>query len=74
MTPSISPYHVSVMVKPIADGSQVFQHGQYRGYVEKRNNWGIEWVSRPEHGEPRCFKSKVDAVRYLLIDEEEVTR
>lgn len=71
MTHSLSPYPASVTIKPIADGSQVFQHGRYRGYVEKRNNWGVEWVARPEEGECRVFKEKVKAVRYLLLDEEE---
>lgn len=66
MTHSLSPYPASVTIKPIADGSQVFQHGRYRGYVEKRNNWGVEWVARPEEGECRVFKEKVKAVRYLL--------
>ena len=70
MKHSLSPYPDSVRIKAICDGSQVFQHEQYRGYVEKRNNWGVEWIARPEHGVPRSFSNKVDAVKYLLIDEE----
>lgn len=70
MKHSISPYPASVRIKPICDGSQVFQHEQYRGTVEKRNNWGSDWLARPENGVARYFSSKVDAVRYLLIDEE----
>ena len=69
MKHSLSPYPDSVRIKPIVDGSQVFQFEQYKGYVEKRNNWGLEWVARPENGIARVFKNKVDAVEYLLIDD-----
>ena len=66
---SLSPYAENVRIKPIAEGSQVFQSDHYKGYVEKRANWGVEWVARPETGVARAFKNKVDAVQYLLIDE-----
>lgn len=68
---SISPYPDYVCIKPICDGAQVFQHEHYRGTVEKVENWGTQWLARPEQGTPRFFKGKVEAVQYLLIDEEE---
>lgn len=67
--PSISPYPANVSIKPIADGSHVFQAGQFKGSVEKRQNWGTDWLARPEHGVPRFFSTKTQAVFYLLHEE-----
>jgi hypothetical protein len=38
--------------------------------VERRSNWGDDWLARPKHGIARYFPNKVEAVKYLLIDEE----
>lgn len=55
-------------MKNTADGAQVFDGNKFKGEVQKVNNWGKDWLARPE--EPgkvnQFFSTKTDAVFYLL--------
>ncbi len=59
---SISPYPPYIVV----EGDKVFSHGKYRGYVDKINNWGTDFLARCEDGKPnQFFATKTLAVFYI---------
>lgn len=64
MRHSISPYPANVKVN---GASQVFKDGKYLGYVDKVQNWGTDFLARPEIGQDNAFfKTKTEAVLYLI--------
>ena len=60
---TISPYPTNVKVN---SARQVFRDGKYLGYIDKVENWGTDFLARPESGQNKFFKKQSDAVFYLL--------
>lgn len=63
MKHSISPYPENVTVNK---AGQVFLNGKYLGYVDKVNNWGTDFLARPEHKPNKFFTTKTEATRYIF--------
>ncbi len=61
---SISPYPANVTVK----GDNVFKDGKYLGYVDRVQNWGTDFLARPEDARRpnQFFNTKTRAVNYLI--------
>ena len=67
MRHSISPYPENVKIK----GDYVFMGGKFIGTVEKMQNWGKDFLARPEsynddYKKNAFFKTRTDATNYLL--------
>lgn len=45
---------------------QVFLDGKYLGYVDKVENWGANFLARPESGGNKFFASQTEAVLHIL--------
>jgi hypothetical protein len=59
---SISPYPANVRIK----GDQVFRDEKYLGYVDRVQNWGTDFLARPEQGGNKFFRTKTEAVFHIL--------
>lgn len=58
----ISPYPANVRIK----GDQVFRDGKYLGCVDRVQNWGTDFLARPEVGGNKFFATKTEAVFHIL--------
>lgn len=63
MKHSITPYPDNVRVN---QAGQVFLDGKYLGYVDKVQNWGCDYLARPETKPNRFFKTRTEAVEYII--------
>jgi hypothetical protein len=66
MKNNISPYPPNVRVL----GNNVFLDHKYMGFVEKVQNWGTDFLAKPDWFQiskiNRFFKTKTEAVKYII--------
>lgn len=68
MRHSISPYQSNVKIS----GCNVFLNGKYLGYVDKVQNWGMDFLARMENATKpnKFFVTKTQAVQYMIGDDQ----
>jgi hypothetical protein len=63
MKNNLHPYPEGTKVNA---AGQVFLHGKYLGYVDRVQNWGADFLARPENGRNKFFTTKSQAALYIL--------
>lgn len=66
MKNNISPYPPNVLMR----ANNVFLDEKYMGFVEKVQNWGKDFLARPESSQinkpNKFFETKTEAVKYII--------